>query len=355
VPAPRDLVVHAVDGEPSTGGGPGWAAALAGSLARHGSTALVVPGDPAAVELDPWIPTGAPRPTVRKVQPSRTRVDDLRRAWADRGDRATVVQSTHAPRLTASPRSAVLVDFPLGLLGGPADRWRLGRYRMVIANSRFTARWVAARWGRDAEVLPPLVLPLPPSTKDPILLSVGRFTGGSRTKGQLEMVEAFRRLGPEVHRRWSLHLAGYVADLAYLSAVRTAAAGLSVVLHPDAPRHEVEALYGRAAIYWHACGAGSDVEHEPERFEHFGIAVVEAMSAGAAPLVLAAGGPADTVAGVAPTWIELDDLVARTRDLIDAPSTRDGIGERARARALDFGPAAFDTRVDSLLTRLLGG
>ena len=355
MPRPTGLVVHAVDGDPAAGGGPGWAAALAGSFARHDQTTLVVPPGAGGVDLDPWIPAGAPHPAVVVERPARTRLDDLRRAWGDRHDRATVVQSTHAPRLTASPRSAVLVDFPLGGLQGAADRWRLGRYRTVVANSPFTARWVRARWDRDAEVLSPLVLPVQALPKEPIVVSVGRFTGGARTKGQLEMVEAFRRLGPEVHRRWSLHLAGYVADPGHLAAVQAAAQGLPVVLHPDAPRNEVEELCGRASICWHACGIGADVQHEPERFEHFGIAVVEAMSAGAAPLVLSAGGPAETVDGVAPTWTDIDDLVARTHELVAAPTTLAGIGERARVRARDFGPAAFDTRVDELLSRLVAG
>jgi glycosyltransferase involved in cell wall biosynthesis len=194
-----------------------------------------------------------------------------------------------------------------------------------------------------------------PLTKDPAILSVGRFTGGSRSKGQLELVEAFRRLAAPVRAGWTLHLAGYVADVAYLRAVGTAAEGLPVVLHPDVDRVQLEQLYGRASICWHACGLGADAERQPERLEHFGISVVEAMSAGAVPLVLDAGGPAEVVAGVAPTWSDLDDLVAQTERLMAAGPADQLTIERIRQRAESYGPAAFAERVDRLFSDVLPG
>jgi glycosyltransferase involved in cell wall biosynthesis len=345
----RTASVHALRGSATAGGGPGWAAAVAGGLARHGPTRLVVPPDD-EVDLDPWIPADAPRPAVVAEAAARTRGDDLRRAWADRQDGVTVVQSPHPPRLTASRDALVLVDFPLTAVHGTLDRLRLGRYRRVLANSAFTARWIARRWGRDAEVLAPLVLPIAPLPKEPLIVVVGRFSGGTRSKGQRALVEAFRRLGPDVHRDWSLHLAGYVDDPSELAAVRAAGADLPVVLHPDAERAEVEALCGRATLCWHACGLDVDPEQHPERLEHFGISVVEAMSAGAVPLVLDVGGPAETVADVAPTWHGLDDLVRETQDLLASPSSLAGLAARAQERAAAFGPEPFHRRLDELFT-----
>jgi glycosyltransferase involved in cell wall biosynthesis len=125
------------------------------------------------------------------------------------------------------------------------------------------------------------------------------------------------------------------------------------VVHPDCSRGELDALYGRAAIYWHACGLHADPERNPERLEHFGISVVEAMSAGAAPLVLGAGGPAEIVAGVAPTWTDLRGLVHETERLVASPPTLERIGRAARQRAADFGPTALAARVDRLLSPVL--
>ncbi len=58
------------------------------------------------------------------------------------------------------------------------------------------------------------------------------------------------------------------------------------MFHVDAPGAELADLYARASIFWHAAGLGEDAEDDPNRMEHFGISIVEAMSAGAVPVVL---------------------------------------------------------------------
>ena len=72
----------------------------------------------------------------------------------------------------------------------------------------------------------------------------------------------------------------------YLDEIRSAAEGLPVTLHPEASGAELRDLYGRASIFWHAAGLGEDPDRHPDRFEHFGITTVEAMSAGAVPVVI---------------------------------------------------------------------
>jgi len=341
-------VVHAHATQAGAGGGLAYAAALAAALAQRGPSTLVLGFAAEPDDLVPWV---LPDDDVELAIASkaRSRLDDVRQAWDDRRDALTVVQSPHPPRLTFGRRTALLVDFPLTAARGPADRLRLGRYDIVLANSAFTAGWVRRRWGRDADVLAPAVSPVAARPKEPIIVSVGRFIGGARTKGQVELVDAFRRLGPEVHGRWSLHLAGFVADPAYLDVVRAAADGLPVVLHPDLPRADLDALYGRASLCWHACGLGVDPQQDPERLEHFGIAVVEAMSARAVPLALDAGGPAEIVDDPDLRWRTLDELVARTARLLRSPAHLSRLQDRVAARAADFAPARFRTRVSELL------
>ena len=67
-----------------------------------------------------------------------------------------------------------------------------------------------------------------------------------------------------------------------------------------------------------------DAELHPERFEHFGIAVVEAMAAGAVPVVFAAAGPAEIVRhGVDGFhWKTLDELQSFTRQLMNDEELR---------------------------------
>ena len=68
-----------------------------------------------------------------------------------------------------------------------------------------------------------------------------------------------------------------------------------MVLHPDASGAELRDLYARASIFWHAAGLGEDPERHPDRYEHFGITTVEAMSAGAVPVVIDAAGQVEIV------------------------------------------------------------
>src|SRR5207302_1080498 len=133
----------------------------------------------------------------------------------------------------------------------------------------------------------------------PVILSVGRFFPASRghSKRQLELVHAFGDLVESGLTGWELHLVGgcQPEDRGYLEQVRSAAAGLPVSIRVDAPGSALSELYGRASVYWHATGLGEDPARAPERQEHFGLAVVEAMSAGAVPVVHAGAGPAETV------------------------------------------------------------
>ena len=106
--------------------------------------------------------------------------------------------------------------------------------------------------------------------------------------------------------------------------IRSAAVGLPVTLHPDASGAELRDLYGRASIFWHAAGLGEDPDRHPDRYEHFGITTVEAMSAGAVPVVIDAAGQIEIVEqGVSGyRFAGVEGLVANTELLIADPAWR---------------------------------
>ena len=91
---------------------------------------------------------------------------------------------------------------------------------------------------------------------------------------------------------------------------------------------------------------------EPEKCEHFGISVVEAMSAGAIPFVVNNGGPAATVRH---GWDGFryeseDELIELTRALFAQPGHAvDDMRGHARNRAMDFSKASFAARWRALL------
>jgi glycosyltransferase involved in cell wall biosynthesis len=241
------------------------------------------------------------------------------------------------------------------VLSGPTGRpTYLDSYDRVLANSHYTQGWIERMWHRPSDVLHPPVTLVEPGEKDPVIVSVGRFflPGTGHNKKQLEMVGAFRRLvetgGAE---GWEYHLVGGCSPehQAYLDEIRAAAEGLPVVIHPDASGADLRVLYGRASIFWHAAGLGEDAERHPDRFEHFGITTVEAMSAGAVPVVIDAAGQTEIVEqGVSGyRFAGVEGLVSHTRALIADPAWRATMAAAARRRAEDFGWDAF---VDRLIT-----
>ena len=235
----------------------------------------------------------------------------------------------------------------------------LPSYGRYLANSAYTARWVERLWGVPCEVLYPPVRQHPASPvagKRPLVLVLGRFFDPryGHSKKQHELFDTFVQL----RRRglldgWTLAMVGgadaanrdYVLDLKRRS--RALPASIDVELHVNASGATVQRLLGEASLLWHGAGLGEHPERHPERFEHFGIAVVEAMAAGAVPVVFGAAGPAEIVRDGVDGWhwVTTDDLARRTAELVADPVQRATMADSARRRALDFSVEVFAQRV----------
>jgi glycosyltransferase involved in cell wall biosynthesis len=188
------------------------------------------------------------------------------------------------------------------------------------------------------------------------IVSVGRFFDARHGHGkkQLELVEAFRSLVRSGRADgWELILIGGcdAANRDYLLEVRRAAIGLPVSVLANAPGALRQEVVGPASVYWHAAGFGEDRERHPERFEHFGIAIVEAMSAGAVPVVFDAAGPAEIVedSDSGRRWTTLDELVEVTAELIADPVARARLSDAAVRRSMVFSKDAFAERLRAIV------
>ncbi len=236
-------------------------------------------------------------------------------------------------------------------------RLRMRGYGKILANSYFTARWIERRWGKASEVLyPPVEVSVPAVEKRNLIVSVGRF---SASKNQLAQVRAFREFLNHVSGNWSLCLIGFCGDSprdrAYLAAVQLAAQGLPVTFLVNEDRKTIYQLLGEAKLFWHTAGLSVDDTECPEGEEHFGIATVEAMSAGCVPVVIASGGQPEIVEDGVSGFLnkDLPELIQKSVVVALEDSLRATISKGAKRRSMDFAGDLFDRRLMTIVRQRL--
>lgn len=190
----------------------------------------------------------------------------------------------------------------------------------VIVNSHFTKTIVDREYGIESTVLYPPVPPISTKTeKDKIILSVGRFEPSLNVKKQNILIEAFRSLSPRLPG-WKLVLAGGSSSEEWVNSLKNMALGLPVEFQANVSYDTLCKLYATSQIYWHAAGYGVDEKKNPELTEHFGISTVEAISAGAVPIVVGKGGQTEIVANPSLHWETIPQLVDKTLAVAANPS-----------------------------------
>lgn len=178
---------------------------------------------------------------------------------------------------------------------------RLGTYQKVITYSNFARKWIRRYWNLDAEIVAPPVdmlykkYKLENIRKKNWICSVGRFFTLGHGKKQEVLIEAFKRLyDKNKSGNWELHLVGGLGDeptsIDFFKYLKEQSKGYPIFFHINASGKEVEDVYLKSKIYWHATGFGEDENYEPIKFEHFGISPIEALSAKCIPILFKGGG-----------------------------------------------------------------
>jgi len=265
-----------------------------------------------------------------------------------------------------------LVDFRRELVRSLTFRRSLDHFDLIIYNSRFTARVIEESWKLrvpSVVIYPPIDVPaesVPWIEKRNYILSVGRFFAGSHEKRHRALIEAFRifcrnrsasiSVTTDSRSRgdWELHLVGGTDDspetVALIEQLKHASRDLPVRFHINADRSELAELYRLSKLFWHAAGLGVDELREPDRVEHFGMAVVEAMAYGCIPFAVNRGGLREIIEhGVNGfLWSTVEELVELTKSLT-SNSTAEHISSKARARSQEFSREKFRQRIWTLL------
>lgn len=211
---------------------------------------------------------------------------------------------------------------------------------------------------KDIQVVAPpvgIVADAPEGVAKSGILGIGRFFIGDHCKRQDEMIRAMRDLSQEgveatLDLVGSLHPEAVHRD--YFYNCRDLAKGLDVTFHIDASVSTLSNLLQRSSIYWHGAGLGVDVDAWPEHCEHFGISVVEAMSARMIPVIVNNGGPAsiveDGVSGF--HYGSREELVEITQMLFSYPDEKlNMLRENAYKRAQLYSVKAFEERFVEVL------
>ncbi len=232
------------------------------------------------------------------------------------------------------------------------NKMKLFRINKIVCNSRFTKGFIDKEYGVDSVVIYPPVATdkIRPMRKENIILFVGRFSRLKQSKGQDVLINAFKKLYDEGTKDWKLVLAGGmeigVGD--YLGKLKSDARGYPIEFIESPDFKTLKNLYGKAKIFWSASGFGEDEAKNPEKVEHFGISVVEAMAGGAVPIVYNAGGHKEIVQDGKNgfLWDTVEELLEKTRLLVN---DNRGLSKNAVQASKSFSYENFSSEVKKIL------
>ena len=231
-------------------------------------------------------------------------------------------------------------------------RKKLRSWNLIVFNSKFTRNTAEADWGRPSVVIYPPVdtSEIKPLDKEKIILNVGRLTPFKQDKKQELLIEEFLKISKKA-KGWHLVLAGsaFKEDEEFIEKLKAKEKGQPVSIMPNLSYEKLLELFGHSSIYWHAKGFQVD---DPTLMGHFGITTVEAMAAGAVPVVINRGGQVEIVrdndAGL--LWNGLEELENMTLDLIKDEKLRKELSKKAIEASKLYSKDVFKEAILKLVT-----
>lgn len=249
-------------------------------------------------------------------------------------------------------RNILHFQTPFHAVGGRSiiNQLKLKRIHYIICNSKFTKKWIDKEYGVDSKVIYPPVETdkFIAGKKENTILFVGRFSQLQQEKRQDILIEVFKQLQDRLGK-WRLLLAGGsdVGRTNYVEQLKESARGYPIKILENVSYTKMLDLYKKSKIFWSASGFEVDEETNPEKVEHFGISVVEAMAAGCVPVIVNIGGHKEIVKNKENgfLWESIDELKHATLILTKDDQTRQKIAQKARERAKTFSVQRFETKM----------
>lgn len=232
------------------------------------------------------------------------------------------------------------------------------RVNSFFCNSMFTKSFIDKEFGINSNVVyPPVNIETKEGRKENIILHVGRFRVVNVTsqdyKKQGVMIEVFKKMVDSGLKNWKFILAVGLQknDESKFNQLKKRAEGYPIEFLINLKNDDLGKIYSKSKIYWHASGFGEDLQKHPELAEHFGISTVEAMGAGAVPVVINEGGQKEIVTDGKNGffWDTINELQVKTKKLVDNKELLNDMAKQARVRAKDFSKAKFFQKINQLI------
>lgn len=259
--------------------------------------------------------------------------------------------------LLLGKKNYLIIQHPVNWVDGRtiSTQIKLKKISGILCYSAYVKSYLDKTFPLKSTILAPAITDASDSEtkRENIILSVGRFTQGMNAKKQEVLIEAFKKLSEKVKKQWKLILVGSFLpqDKEFVTKLEKQASGFSIEIKTDISFQELQTLYQKAKIYWHAAGFGEDLRMHPERAEHFGITTVEAMQAGMVPVVINAGGQKEIVTDGENgyLWNEIGEFLEKTELLIKDEKKLTYLSGKAKERAADFSIEKFCLRLTEII------
>lgn len=287
------------------------------------------------------------------------KVSFAKRLFESRKYDALIVLTDGSIPIVLSKKLFIHAQQPIpGVKKSLKDKFKLARVTKVFCNSYYSKSFIDKQLGVNSIVLyPPIEFHEKHIKKENIIMHVGRFrvrnVGMSDYKKQSVMVEEFKKMVKKGLKKWKFVVATglHDEDKAEFEKLEKSAEGYPIEFLKNRTNNDLWEEYSKAKIYWHASGYGENLEEHPEYAEHFGISTVEAMGAGAVPVVINAGGQKEIIENGLNgfLWDSLEDLKEKTLMLTQEDVILSKMAKEAGMRAKDFSGTRFADEVKSIV------